>query len=234
MFALLVGLAANTLWKMHESGELLDQYNSRRKANITMLAFSVVAVAALGGFELSHIRNLSNRRHYGRRRFHDEKEEVTDGLDSTSIYAAPKTMDDWQGRRTRTPKSRHAPPKEMIGLWMGMLRICCIVMPLVYIGLLARSLLKRVEMAEFAWLLPALFGGLVIISIVAAVGLFGKKTWGVGLGYFLAICNLMVFPFGTAMGLFLLLGLVGASAEFAAPEREKRRKARRKAQAALV
>lgn len=231
IFAMLVGIAANNLWKMYENGNLTERYNSARKANITMMVFSVVAVGALGFFELSRIRRYSSRRGYGGARYTEDKEEQPkeEGLDSTSIYSAPPTIDAWQGRRTRSSKSRSKQKMEKSSIWMGLLRVCCVLMPLIYGGLLARNLLASSVTSELAWVLPAVYGWMVLLSAITAIGLMAKKTWGITLGYVLAICNLMIFPLGTALGLFLIMGLVGASAEFAVPEREKRRAARRKA-----
>jgi hypothetical protein len=235
VFAMLVGISAKALWKMHETGELLDRYNSARKANVTMLAFSIIALGTLGYFELTYARRLRDRKGYGGRRYQGEEAEgkLLSGHETANIYSAPATLDAWKGRRTRTSKSRHKQQLEMTGLWMGLLRICSVVMPMAYLGLMAMQLLNPVEDAAIAWVLPAVFAGMALLSIIVAIGIFGKKTWGMSLGYLLAICNLMVFPYGTGIGLFMLVGLVGASAEFAVPAREKRRAKRRNAQAMI-
>ena len=84
---------------MHQSGELLEQYNNRRKANITLLSFSIVAVVALGYLEALHLRRLPERKGYGGRRDKEDREKEDDGLDSTSIYSSSKTVDDWKGNK---------------------------------------------------------------------------------------------------------------------------------------
>ena len=48
VFAVIVGISANNLWDMHQTGELTERYNSARKANVTMLVFSIMAVVGLG------------------------------------------------------------------------------------------------------------------------------------------------------------------------------------------
>ncbi len=58
VFASMIGFSANSLRKMHESGELLDKYNSQRKADITLLGVSFLAISALGYFEVSRVRRL--------------------------------------------------------------------------------------------------------------------------------------------------------------------------------
>lgn len=235
VFAMLVGIAANNLWKMYENGNLAERYNSARKANVTMLVFAAVAVGALGYFEFSRIRKHANRRGYGRR--HREaaagSASVTDRPDSANIYSAPQTVDTWKVRRDRSPKSRSKQKVEMTNIWMGLLRICCVLMPVVYGGLMAKNLLAESESSELAWMLPSVYGAMALLSVVTTIGLMARKRWGMMLGYLLAICNLMVFPFGTALGLFFILGMVGASAQLVVPEHEKRRAARRKAQAMI-
>ena len=229
VFALLVGISANSLREMQETGTLLEKYNSSRKANITLLGFSFLSVGILGYFELSRIRRLTERRGYGGSAYSATEEKEVDGLDSASIYAAPATIDGWQGRRTRGSKSRHKEPMEMVSVWMGMLRVCCVLLPVLYVGLLLLSLMKIDSENTAAWLLPTLFSALTVFSLITAFGLFAKKGWGMTLGYLLAICNLLVFPFGTTIGLFLLMGLVGSSSLFIIPSSERRRQARRKA-----
>ena len=122
----------------------------------------------------------------------------------------------------------------MTGVWMGLLRLCCVLMPVAYLVQLVLHLLRPAEDAAVAWVLPAVFASLMLLSMIVAIGVFAKKAWGMSSGYLLAICNLMVFPVGTAIGMFLLMGLVGSSVEFAIPAREKRRQARRKAQGAMI
>ena len=228
VFALLVGTSANSLRELHETGTLFEQYNSARKTNVTLLAFSLFSVGVLGYFELSRVRRVANRQRYGRSSRDAEEEEVVSGLDTASIYAAPETLDGWQGRRTRGSKSRHKEPMEMVTVWMGLLRICCFILPVLYAALLVLSLMNADPENAVAWLIPTLFASLTLLSLVAASGLLAKKGWGMTLGYLLAICNLLVFPFGTALGLFLLMGLVGSTSLFATTSREHRRKSSHK------
>jgi hypothetical protein len=232
VFALLVGIAANNLWNMHLDGNLTERYNSARKANITLVFFSLAAVGVLGYFELYRMRSIGRGRvPYGRRHRAeaDEGRAITDGTDTANIYSAPPTVDDWKGRRTRSSKSRQKQRMEQSGIWLWWLRICCVAVPLIYGSLLAKTLLAPADAQELPWLLPAALGAMVLFSAVTAIGLLARKAWGMALGYVVAICNLMVFPFGTVLGLFLIMGLAGSSAEFMVPDSKKRRAARRKA-----
>jgi hypothetical protein len=120
-FAFLVGISANTLFEMHQRGSLLEKYNSSRKTNITLLGFSIFSLGALGYFEFSRIRRTAIRRGYGGSAYENEDDQdVDEGLDTTSIYSAPKTLDAWQGRRTHSAKSRSSRQQlDMTNVWMG-------------------------------------------------------------------------------------------------------------------
>jgi hypothetical protein len=222
VFALLVGMSANVLWQMHESGELLERYNSRRKANVTLLAFSAIAVAALGAIEGMYLYRQGDRYRLGSSPLPVEK-DTADGLDSSSIYATPKTIDEWKIKRSpaskkhhhRSSKSRHAPPRDGSGAWFGWLRLCGVVLPLTYGTMLALHVMDPVhDSALVAWLFPALFAFMTLFSSIVAIGVFAKGSWALVSGYVLAMCSLLVFPVGTALGMFLLMGLVGASPVF--------------------
>lgn len=232
VFALLVTFSANTLKSMHESGALMDRYNHGRKANITLLAISVLAVGTLGWFELLSMRRRLIRRAYGERRYTDKREgEQVEGLDSTSIYASPETRDEWKVRRSsksRQHRPRMADLKDQASFWMGLTRLCCVIMPILYLSLMGVRLINMDPTQEAAWLIPTGLGVLGAFSLIVAIGVFGLKTWGLSVGYVLAICNLVIFPYGTALGLFLLIGLVGSSSEFVLSQREKRRSKRGK------
>lgn len=238
VFACLIGFSANSLWQMHETGELLEQYNSAPKADLTLLIFSVIALSALGYFEISRVRRLSQRRGYGESRIRKETEKEVDGLDSTSIYATPQTDNVWKIRRSRSsrsPRAARIPHRkqkqrgEAGMIWMRFLQLICVVLPVIYLVLLSLNLMSAHEDAWIALLLPVAFGILFILSTVATVGIFGKKTWGMMLGYALAVCNLLIFPYGTAVGLILMMALVGASAVFElSAVSDRRKKARRK------
>jgi hypothetical protein len=208
---MLAGISANSLKTMHESGELLEKYNSRRKADITLLGVSVIALGLLAGFEVSRVRRAAAKRRYGDSLHYYEVEVV--GHDSSSIYAAPETVDVWKGRRTRSSR-QHQPKGESGAIWMGLLQITSIFLPMMYVALLVVQLRKAYEDPLIAMLMPTLFGLLVMLSVVAAIGIFAKKSWGMVLGYTFALCNLMIFPYGTAAGLLLMMGLVGASPIF--------------------
>ena len=75
IFALLIGLSANALTEMYESGQLLEKYNSARKSNITLLGISVLALAILGYFELTRGRRLAARRGYGGKSYNSDSEK---------------------------------------------------------------------------------------------------------------------------------------------------------------
>ena len=228
LFTFLVGLSANSLMEMHESGVLLEKYNSQRKADITLLVFSFIALGGLGYFELDRFNRASRRRTYADGPVSEERFEQTAGLDSTSIYAAPQTVDKWEGRRTRGSKSRHKTSKEIGYLWLSLLKVICIFLPLSYLGLMVFNLLSGRIDSRLNNLLLFLFGGLLLLSLVTLVGVMAKKSWGLSLGYILALCNLLIFPIGTVFGLFLMIGLVGASPIFAEVATTRRREQRRR------
>jgi len=236
-FACLIGFSANSLWNMHEAGELLEKYNSAPKANLSLLLFSVVALSALGYFEMSRVRRLSRRRGYGAARHHEETEQKVDGLDSTSIYAAPQIVDAWKVRRSqrsrssrssRSQRGRKRPHGEAGMIWLGFLQMICVVLPVIYLVLLSLNLMSGHEDAWVALLLPVTFGILFLLSVVAAVGIFGRRVWGMVLGYALAVCSLLIFPYGTAVGLILIMTLVGSSAVFEVSAASGRRKKSRR------
>jgi len=229
IFALLVGLSADSLRRMYETGQLMERYNSSRKSSLTLFSVSVLALSSLAYFELSRGRRQQLRRGYGAvRDSQNDDEDIVEGLDSTSIYAAPKTRDAWKGRRSGGSKSRSREQKDSANVWMGLLRICCAVFPLYFAGMLVVHIMKMDPQQELAWLLPSLFLSLTLFSVLTAFGVLAKKPWGLTLGYILAIVNLLVFPIGTAIGLFLLMGLVGSTPLFVVSARDKRRNARRK------
>lgn len=227
VFALLIGFSANSLKVMHETGELYDTYNSRRRADVTLIGISSVAILGLCYLEITRLRRLNSRKHYGQRRFGRDVGEEVDGLDSSSIYAIPKSVDDWNGRKVQSSKTyKNRPPKAGDGFWMGLLRIICLLLPVLYAGLLAYTLKMGNENPFIAMLMPTIFSILLSLAVFTAIGILRKKMWGITLGYVLSICNLLIFPYGTATGMFLMIGLVGASASF---EIEHKRRTRAKA-----
>jgi len=225
VFALLIGFSANSLKGMHESGELYETYNSRWRADVTLIGISSLAIIGLCYWELTRLRRLNNRKRYGQRRFGRDTGEGADGLDSTNIYATPKSVDDWNGRKIRSSNNYKAPPAKATGdgFWMGLLRIMCLVLPLLYTGLLIYNLKIGNEDPLIAILMPSVFSILLVLAVFTAIGILRKKTWGITMGYVLAICNLLIFPYGTATGMFLMIGLVGASSSFEVNKKQSSR-----------
>jgi hypothetical protein len=224
LFACIIGFSANSLKIMHENGELMEQYNSSRKANITLLTFSLLALSTLGYFEMSRVRRMNKRQRYGESRYREETEDEVSGLDSTSIYATPKSQDEWMGRHTRSSRSRHKPAEDSENIWFNLLKIIFLVLPVVYLALLSITLIRGHEEPLVAIILPSVFGILFVLTMIAGVGVFSKKSWGMMTGYTLAVGNLLIFPYGTAVGLFLMMGLVGASSIFQVSAAQDRRK----------
>lgn len=225
VFALLLGFSANSLQRMHESGELFEAYNSRLRADLTLAAASVIGVAVLAFFELRRIRQPIRRRSYGRRHHREESAEAVDGLDS-DIYASSKPADEWNVRKTRSSKNyskKRWKQEEGGGFWMGYLKLFCMALPLLYGGLLACSCIHVSEDSWLSTLLPVILSVLLILSVVVLIGIFKKAGWGITFGFLLSICNLVIFPYGTAVGLFLIIGLVGASQHFAVSEKQRAR-----------
>lgn len=221
VFGLLIGLTAHSLRSMHESGELFDRYNSRRRADIALIGFSSVAVLALGYFELAHIRRLSSRRRYGEYRRHRHR-ETAENVESSDIYSSSAPVDDWHGLKIRTSNSfQQAPPKTGAGFWVVYLRIISLVLPCLYTVLLVLNLRAPQDDPLLAVLMPSVFGVLLLLALITALGVFRKKTWGITVGYVLSVCNLVIFPYGTATGMFLILGLAGAAQTFVAASAEK-------------
>lgn len=224
VFAGLIGYTANSLWKMYEAGELLERYNNAPKANLTLLGFSVIALSTLGFFEVSCIRRLSQRRGYRKPRFREEIEKDEVACDSTSIYTTPQTKDVWSGHRTRRPGRKQQKQRREPGIiWMRLLQINSTVLLVIYLVLLSLNLMKGPEGAWVATLLPVALGVLLVLSLVVTVGIFRRTTWGMVLGYTLAVCNLLIFPYGTAAGLILIMELVGSTPIFEVSAESKRR-----------
>lgn len=226
VFALLVGISAHSLYRQYRSGELYEQYNSQRKASITLLSMSILSVIALGSAEVVLSRKSSGRRGYGSRHYREDDDHAQETLDAANIYSSPKTVDPWNGRRIRQSKKLQKPSKHAPERWMGIVRIYCSILPLVYAGACAFICMGEEYGAMEHWVLPSLFSCFFLISLLVAVGVFCKKAWGLSLGYLLAILNLLIFPYGTALGLLLIIGLVGAAPFFADHESRQRRKAR--------
>jgi len=226
-FAILIGVAANRLQELYTVGTLFEQYNSQRRPDITLLTVSIFGIVILGFFEF-----VRSKRRFVRPGFapmKKQQEPVGEGLDSTSIYAARETIGEWQGRRVRTVQSRCRQSLEIVGLWMGLLRVYCGVLPLLYLYTFLDYLFFWLPSGAGNLALSILFPTLLLGSVLTSVGILRKKTWGINFGYAMAIFHLLIFPLGTAAGLVMLVGLVGATSEFAIPKRERRRRAIRRA-----
>ncbi|HEY5622014.1 MAG TPA: hypothetical protein VIR77_05370 [Pontiella sp.] len=226
-FAWLVGLGASELIKMYRDGELFDRYNSDRKRNITMLAVSLSALTGLGYYELSRIR-IRSRYTFDFNPYRKDEERVQPGQISSSIYDAPVTKEDWDGNELRISNLDEIVRMESPEIWMGWLRACCILVPIIYSVLFTAGLIKYMSSMEAVWILSSVFTLIFVFSIVTAVGVFKKAPWGMNMGFLLAIGNLVVFPYGTIMGLFLITGLVGAKSLFSEEKRIRKKMARRK------
>ncbi|MEN8254754.1 MAG: hypothetical protein ABFR33_04710 [Verrucomicrobiota bacterium] len=226
-FAILIGFMANRLQELYEAGTLFEQYNSQRKADITLLIVSICGLAALGFFELVLSRRRVEQHGFGLASIKKDPEPAVG--DSASIYAAPEAIDEWQGRQERISKSRRRLSLEISGLWMSLLRVCCGVLPVVYLYTLVDYLFIWLPTGAGSLGLSILFPVLFLGSALASVGILRKKVWGLNFGYAMAIFHLLIFPIGTAAGLVMLVGLMGATSEFTTPEREHRRKAIRRA-----
>lgn len=227
VFAVLVGLSAHRIQSLYTAGELFEPYNSERKANITLLAFSMAGLGILGFFELTRAKRLDTRKGFAPVKI--AKEAGGDGMDVANIYSAPATPDKCGGRRVRTASARYREPRQTETFWLGLLRILSFSTPLVYASLLVVCWLGRwVPAAVPLTLLYSIFGFMLIFSLISAIGIMQKKPWGIKTGYALAIIHLLFFPVGTAAGLILLIGLVGAAPLIILSPREKRRVARSK------
>lgn len=225
-FAVLIGFTANRLQGLFDDGTLFDRYNSARKANITLLVVSTFGLIVLGFFEFFRARRRLERRSYAP--VEKEEKPIDEGLDTASIYSSPETVDPWNGRRTRTSRSRHHKKIEPAQMWLGVLRIYSVVLPVVYSYVLANYLFFWLPSGGGNIILTILFPALLLLSVATSYGFLKKKTVGLHCGYASAIFHLLLFPWGTAAGLILLVGLVGATSEFAVSSRERRRKSMQK------
>ncbi len=230
-FAVLIGYTANRLQEMHELGTLFEQYNSQRKADVTVLLVSILGLVVLGVFEFIRTRRRLERRGYVPMK--KKQEEIDEELNTASIYAAPETVDPWKGRRTRVSKSRHRQRMKPIVFWMSLLRIYCVVLPVVYLYMLGVYLLSWLPNGAGNLALSIFFPLLALLSLLTSIGVLRKKSWGMNCGYAISIFHLLIFPLGTAVGLILLVGLISATSEFVIPSRERRRRALRKARQKL-
>ena len=220
--ALFVGLAARSL---------LEGTGERHQADIAILLASFLSFAALGFFELTrvlrHERRRREQRFKGSRSVEEEAAEFVPG--STDIYAMPETLEEWRGgRRPRSSGShRRRRGTKMKSAWMSALRLFCVVVPLAYVGQLIVRLPWDGARESSEWVAPFVFLALFLLSVAVGVGVFSLRFWGLVLGYLLVLCNLFLFPYGTALGLLLLLCLAGSSPIFFAVARDRRHGTRR-------
>lgn len=229
-FALMIGVSANNIRLMQESGELFEKYNSARRANITIFGASIIVVGILGAFELSRAKRAAESRglRYGQPQRDDAVEDEPPV--TTDIYSTPETKDAW-GRK-RGGRGLRAGYKEGVDLgvvWMSLLRVFCFALPVFYVVLLVTRILQGYTPDMEFWLPAGAFGFMALLSFLAATGLCMIKTWGYTLGYIVAIINLIVFPYGTALGLIVLVILVGTAPLFSVSDRDRRRAMRKKA-----
>jgi MFS family permease len=218
VFALLVGMAASSL-RGGEDALLFE-------ADLAIFVVSLPAFAVLGLFELTHVRRLERRRRKHRFEGHSFDEgAVAFAPGSTDIYAMPETRQNWGSRRRSSSSgTRHRKGKKKLkSVWMSALQLFCVVLPLVYLGLLLVYLPWDGVKAPGAWTMSFVFLSLFLFSVVAAIGVFSMRLWGLVLGYLLVIWNLLLFPYGLILGLLLLLCLVGSSPTFFEVARDHRR-----------
>ncbi len=228
-FALLIGFSAHNLKTMLDSGELFEKYNNSRKTNITILASSIVMVAIFGAVELRRTRRVTERRSFGESHYNDDDPNEGEVQDIANIYASPQTKDVWNSRRRSSNRPSHKQNVELANIWMGLLRFCCVVIPSYYVFKLTLLFRAGFSGQPDEWVSVAGLSLISLFAFVMAVGIGLKRMWGYTCGYLMAIVNLVVFPFGTGFGLFLLVGLVGAAPLFVIPEKKRQRKARRAA-----
>ncbi len=223
VFALLLGFSANALGKMYQSGTLLERYNSERKSSVTLATLSVLALVSLGAFEMRKMGKVSEKHRYGERRY-TKDQGPAENVNPSSIYASRTTVDEWKGKRissSRSSRRRSEPVRYLPEVWMAILRFFCLILPLAYTALFAMLYMRGFGKSIGPWAFSGICSAFLTLNIVVAIGVFLKKTWGLSLGYLLAILNLVIFPVGTALGLILLILLVGASSLFSAPSRSR-------------
>jgi hypothetical protein len=236
VFSILVGLSANRLHRLYSAGELFEQYNSERKANVTLLVFSVGGLVALGYLE--HLLKKRKQTRHGYVSMKVEEHSALKDAARTSIYSAPETIDEWEPRRTRSSRTRPRSEFEMIDLWMRIVRICCVIFPVIYLYLLVEYFVHWVPRGLGNLWVSVLVLLLFSLSVITSIGFFRRKLWGIHCGYAIAVFHLLIFPIGTAVGLLMLVALAGVASEFSAEDRKRRRQARKEkgknSQAVLV
>jgi hypothetical protein len=208
-FAFLIGLSANALVSMYESGTFFETYNSSRRANLTLMCFSVTGLVTLLGVELFLKTRRSRRFLYGENRYQDKKEKPSSA--HADIYAVSHDVDEWKSRKTRSSRSAGTHSVDITDIWQMILRTSCLLVPFLLFFIVVRQasrasvdiLQRPVELGI------ALF--VALFALLTASGIHQKKIWGYICGYMIAIINLILFPLGTALGLVMLLALSGTS-----------------------
>jgi len=221
-FAVLIVDTASRLQGLYREGTLFEQYNSQRKADITLFTVSVCGLVALGYIEFIRPRRRVGRPGFVSMAKGQEEPAGTDGSASDSIYSAPEAIDEWQGRLPGMSKLRNRPKWKISGLWMGVLRVCCGVLPVVYLYTFLDYVFTWLPIGAGHLGLSILFPVLLLGAVLTSVGILRKKKWGMNVGYAMAVFHLLIFPIGTAAGFVMLMGLVGATSEFASPTRRRR------------
>jgi hypothetical protein len=223
-FAVLIGAAANHLQHMYVSGTLFERFNYGRKASLTILTVSLLGLITLVYFEFIRSKRRSKRQGFGS--INVSEPPSMDGLGATCIYSTPDTLDQFEDRPPRSSTSRNRDWLKISSLWISLLRILCMVFPVVYLYTLVDYFVFWLPSGAGNLSLTILFPVLLLISVLSLSGILLRRVWGMNFGYALAIFHLLIFPIGTAVGLVMLVGLVGASTEFKSSARVRSRKAR--------
>ena len=224
-FACLIGVSANALKSMYESGQLFETYNSSRKANITLLCVSLFAMTTLMDFELVRARRRMKKRRFGEVRHQPEDIEIAGG--PANIYSAPQVWDEWKAPRSRSARSREQPTLDMTPIWQTTLRICCLTMPFLYILLYLQYTMRIEDAAQYRWLEIGILSSLLLFSAATNVGIYRQRPWGFICGYVMAVFSLLLFPFGTGVGLIMFLSLAGVTPLYVTAKQDSEKAKRR-------
>ena len=225
--AVLLAWSAYSVRNVFSSGEAYEKYNTAGRSRSALLVFSLIAFGGLSFLEISNIKKKSEKIRYGQTR-RTRNEDETDGLDSSNIYSAPKSVDDWQSKQRRTMPRRHGNHVDFPKIWMSILSMLSLFLPVIYLGTLMWLWTSAEEVTTVTWFIRGYLMFVGLFSVIAAIGIITSRIWGQACGYCLATLNLLMFPYGIALGLILLVCLMGANPSFvtAAEQRKKRRKHR--------
>lgn len=215
LFALTLVFSSQSLREMGESGKLFERYNSQRKASMTLFGISMAALVGLSAFEIRRLRQPRVVHKYGRIRYTDQVASEDNEQHTSNIYAVRKSVDEWSGRRVSGSRSRDVRSSSRLpAIWLVMLRVTCLAIPFASTAIFSIMYLNYGSSSTDSWIIPAAGSIYVLLAIATAIGVIRRRAWGMTVGYITAILNLVIFPFGTVMGFFLLIGLVGASEAF--------------------